>query len=251
VRAGYGNKGMSSNQISVVLLSCKRDENVRILSERYSSMEIVSDLIIWSSPPGDFRMTHPKVRCATCSPDWGMVPRYMVSTMAKSMAVMAVDDDLFVPEETISILLGRLNDDERIVHGLHGRGPNAGGNYSAGAKGEWSGGSDADVEIVCGRVAMFSRGLAHDAVSNFMLPEMAPMYDEADRLGVYPSQIEDMLLSYSAMARSGRLNRVYKLTHEELPCHDAICSKPNHYTYRNFGMKFLRNHFGIDQILSK
>ncbi len=72
------------NKVSVVLLNCKREDNVRYLVDAYSDMEVVDELIVWSSPPGDFRSKKAKVKTATCTPDWGMFPRYLVSMMAAS-----------------------------------------------------------------------------------------------------------------------------------------------------------------------
>jgi hypothetical protein len=235
------------NKVTIVLLNCRRAENVDRLVRLYSEMDAVGGVIVWSTAPGDFRFDHPKVRTASCHQEWGMYPRYLMALMSETDAVLAVDDDLFLPEPTILALLEHWRAKPEVVHGLHGRGPNESGNYSAGPDGCWSGCSDAEVEIVCGRAALFHRCIVPFVFLELMNPKWPQVYAKAMELGVNPTQIEDMILSYCSLSRGGALNHVYRLPHDELPNPHAICSRANHYTYRNIGMKFCREYFKIEQ----
>jgi hypothetical protein len=233
---------MTESTVTLILLNCKREANVRDLVSRYCNMNVVGEVIVWSSPPGNFVSSHPKVKTATCSPDWGMFPRYMVATLAANRAVLALDDDLFLPSDSIEALLAQWKLFPEVVHGISGRHPDKFGKYGTCNLPE--------VEVIVGRCGLFARRLASVALEALDDPQWDTLWSEAVLLNVRTSQIEDMVLSYAAIAQSRRLNRVSRLPFTELPAPAAICSNPNHYVYRNIGMQFCRRFFGIEKFAS-
>jgi hypothetical protein len=228
--------------LTIGILNCHRQANVVKLVKRYSAMPLVSRITVWSSPPGDFRITdNPKVLTATCAPDWGMYARFQSVLNAPTEWIMTVDDDLFVPEESIKTMLdARMKDKDKMVSGMFGRRPSRTQEFAVFHDIE-----DTVCEIVVGRVMVFHVSLISrffDVVRN---PKWEELYAQGRQAGwSKTTNIEDIIMSYVAMQTApGRLNQIHKLGCQELDAPFPVWTMRNFFKYRQAGMTFTQQFF--------
>lgn len=229
--------------LTVGILNCKRQAHVVELVKRYSAMPIVSRVTVWSSPPGDFRISdNPKVLTATCAPDWGMYARFQSVLNAPTEWVMTVDDDLFVPETAIKTMLdARMKDSAKLVSGLCGRRPSIDQRFAVRCDH-----TDADCEIIVGRCMVFHVSLLGRFFEVVRNPDWEKLYERGRQMNAHRllTNIEDMIMSYMAMdGARGRLNRIHQVDCQEFDAPHATWNMPNFFPYRQAAMSFCQQFF--------
>lgn len=209
-----------SPMISVVMLHWKRPENVNRLITTYSLMGSVGEILLVNNNH-EFRLecNLPKVTVLNSNKDLGLFSRFALGALASYPCALIVDDDLFVPEETLLKLYEAWISDPTIIHGLIGR-SSIDRRYSSKTV-------HGPCEIVLTRALLTTpeycaMTLVHARRFNEELPATPK------------GNGEDILLSYVAMRRSKRLNMAHRLPFYDLPAPEAISLRvPNHRQHRS------------------
>lgn len=134
------------------------------------------------------------------SQDLGLYSRLTTAALARTEAIFHTDDDLLVPEATFETLYAHWRAAPGLCHGVYGR--SLQGGYRA---------EDAfgPVEIVLTRALMCSRRINNAALT------ATARFDDIQ--GLPHGNGEDIILSFTAMARSGQANRAYNLPRTDDP----------------------------------
>jgi len=226
--------------ISVVMLNWRRPEQVRVNAVRCAGYKLVSEVIVFTNagPPLDLSLCPRPATQITANYDLGLYSRFAAATLAANECILHLDDDLMVPEDTLKRLYRSWRGDRAICHSLHGR-QTARGYQLEEAFGK--------VEVVLTRCLMASRQLCAHALTH------AHQFDDlkSERYG----NGEDIILSFTAMKLSGRLNCAYKLPFTEFPATGAggrggpavaIHRRwSGHQAHRARVLERCREHFGI------
>ena len=206
--------------ISVVMLHWKRPENVHRLIATYSLMKSVGEIFLVNNNP-DFRLAcHlPKVTVVNANKDLGLFSRFAMGALASFPMVLIVDDDLFVPEETLLKLKAAWLADPMIIHGLIGRRSLNRGYSSKTIHGP--------SEIVLTRALI--------TTPEYCAMALVHARRFTEELQAEPKgNGEDILLSYVVMSHSKRLNMAHRLPFLELPSPEAIHLRVvNHRRHRS------------------
>jgi hypothetical protein len=152
------------------------------------------------------------------SMDLGVQSRLAAASLAATEAIFHTDDDIVVPETTLNELYRNWSHAKLSCHGLHGRVA-----YPAYRFGDVFG----PAEVVLTRAVMCSRRVNNTALSVTDLFE--DMHAKPRGNG------EDIILSFAALALSGRPNFAYPLAAENYPDCDGTAihrNWPNHLNHR-------------------
>lgn len=229
--------------VTAILLCWKRLYNVHKIVAGLKESGI-HDILVWSNNSEDHYVhsVNDGVRVIHSATNCGVLARYSMATLAKHNTLLIQDDDLQLPTPTVHALLANRSAYKSNVCGLYGRNPRPDGSYADNRDND-----DCDVEVVCGRVMMFSRELLADFFRVWFWPEIQAVRKEADDSGL-ATHADDIVLSYAAMHISGKRNRVFNLPRTELPADFAIHANPKHFEIRNRMMQVCRKQLGIQYI---
>lgn len=225
--------------ITLVMLHWARPAHVIELLSRYSRYRAVSEVILFAnSPPPLLADVRPAPTVIHSNRDLGLYTRFAAAALAANACVLLVDDDLAVPEETVEHLLDRWRRDPAVCHGLFGR------DVSRGYEPRDTFG---EVEVLLTRCVMTGRDVCIHALQHVHAFDDMPCEPQGNG--------EDIVLSFSAMARSGRRNRAYPLSFEEMPdCVPAQTGRkevainrrwPGHFEHRARLVERCRRHFAL------
>jgi hypothetical protein len=206
--------------VSLVMLSWNRPDNVHQLAERYSSMPLVREVLVLNNNPAiKINKVSDKMTVICASHDLGLFSRFAVASMARTPSVLLVDDDLFLPEETVRCLYEAWLNDPLILHGIVGRNTTADGYSKTPILGP--------CEIVLTRGVIASVKYCA-AVLSYALPF------DADLNGSPKGNGEDIIFSLMVRHYSQRFNMAHSLPIAELPAIDSIHHRiKNHFEYRS------------------
>lgn len=223
--------------ISLVMLHWARPAYVTELLTKYSRYQKVSEVLLFAnSPPPCLAAVHPAPTVIHATRDLGLYSRFAAAALASNPCILLVDDDLFVPEATLNSLFDYWSADAAVCHALQGRDVSDG--YAP---------RDAfgQVEVVLTRCLMASRSLCIAALQH--AHAFDDLHPEPQGNG------EDILLSFTAMAESGRRNVAYRLPFENLPGYGEVEHNantvaihkrwPHHFDHRERLIERCRRHF--------
>jgi len=200
--------------ISSVVLNWKRPANVLKIAAGWRDSNLVSDPIVFCNAAGErYRIPPGGVtgcRMIEAREDFGLYTRFAAACLVKCECVLIQDDDLIVPESTLGSLFAAWQAEPERLHGIFGRGPDASGAYARQFRGRH------DVPIVLTRALLMRREYAWKFFA------AAEHFAAIQRDGRPVGNGEDIILSYAAMAESGKMNRIHDLPIVELPAVDAI-----------------------------
>lgn len=188
--------------ISIIMLNWRRREQVRFNAIRYSAYSRVSEIIIFTNagPTLNFdECARPPVQIST-NFDLGLYSRFAAASLARNNCILHLDDDLTVPETTVNQLHDYWCADPGICHALHGR------DVSKGYRLKLAHGR---VEVVLTRCLMASRALCIEALNH--------VHHFDDLVAEPYGNGEDIILSFTAMKQSGRMNQAYNLPYGKPP----------------------------------
>lgn len=196
---------MAIKPLHVVLMNWARPRDLLDLAWTYAGLGVVASVNLWN-PAADLagRLVRDaadlrcrKIRLIQSSADYGLYARFAVGALVPADPVLLTDDDIELTPAALAALSAAWEAEPDIVHGILGRRPAADGTYST-----LSYADRGPCEVVLTRAAVASRWLCGAALANG-----ARVLDE------HPGQPrgngEDIVLSYTALQASGRLNRVY------------------------------------------
>lgn len=225
--------------LTVVLLNWARPENVLRNIGMYAGFSIVKQVICFNNgAPLACDKLPPKAVLIEASQDVGLYSRFAAASLATTEAVLHTDDDLFVPEPTLSHLYHSWLQRPGNCHGLYGRSVHQG--YDP---------RDAfgEVEVVLTRALVCSRRIS--VAASHATPRFEDLACEPVGNG------EDIILSFAAMADSRQPNRSYPLPHVNYPGFggkdDAAKSTaihlrwPGHRAHRGRVVERCREVFGL------
>ena len=197
-------------RLTVVMLNFRRPSNVRQFVAAYAAMtDVVAAVTVVNCNPAttvDFP-DHPAITTMTFSADPGLTVRFAAGALARTEAVLHVDDDILLPPETVTGLWRAWQADTSRLYGLFGRNPAEDGSYTTVT-------AHGPCEALLTRAVLGSRSLCGRAA------EYTQQMTEA--LGGEPwGNGEDLVLGYTALRMSGRLNRALDLPYTDIGDSDA------------------------------
>ncbi len=149
-----------------------------------------------------------------------------MASLAAYPAVLIVDDDLTLPGATVTQLIQHWHEEPDVVHGIFGRNPAADGTYKP--------------VTVHGRCeVLLTRAIVVDRV----ICAAALRFGVQELPGEPRGNGEDIVLSYTAMAASGKRNVAYSLPFINLDydSQDAISVRfRNHEAHRSDVVRWCR-----------
>lgn len=228
-----------TDKLTVVMLNWKRPCNVRRFTQQYLKMGQVAEVIVWDNAPYDGRLhLKPadqkfKYICAgdDHARDLGLPTRFAAAALARTDAILLVDDDIELPEATVNALFDAWKTRDCVV-GIFGRQPAISGRYTPGDN------VYGDVPIVLTRAAVVNRRSCAVA--------LCYVTDMALALGGEPfGNGEDIVLSYTVMMNRPGFNLALKLPYKNVGYDDqhAISVRyPQHAEHRTRVVSWCRQH---------
>jgi hypothetical protein len=187
--------------LTVVTLNWARPDSLVRNLHQYASYRIVDQVLCFNNGrPLKAGKLPRKCVLVEASQNIGLYARFALASLARTEAIFHTDDDIFVPETTLDILLGSWRHAPGSCHGLHGR--VARPKYQLGDV-------FGPVEVVLTRAVLCSRRVNNAALSS------TPLFD--DITGVPHGNGEDIILSFVAISMSRSLNFAYRLDAEDHP----------------------------------
>ena len=188
--------------ITIVMLNWRRPKYVEINVAQYFAYRLVSEILIFSNTglPLDFTFLPKQPTVISATTDLGLYTRFTTAVLGHNECVMHVDDDLLIPEATVNRLYSAWCENRQVCHSLHGR-KVTNGYVRENVYGH--------VEVVLTRCLMVTRDLCAHALTHV---------HHFDDLTCEPyGNGEDIILSFTALKRSGQLNRAYHLPYDNHP----------------------------------
>lgn len=214
-----------------VILNWKRPDNVRRILDGWQRDGTVQQAIVWNNNPAVY-FRHPWAQSVNASTDLGLYTRFAAACLATTQAIFIQDDDLELSSESIEALAAAWNEDPEILHGVFGRGPKEeDDSYATKYRG------DHEVPIVLTRALVASQHYAGD----FFVE--ASRFHSLQQGSLPPGNGEDIIFSYLAMRRSGRLNRIHDVEVSELNADHSIWERNRdaHMAHRTTIMRACRD----------
>jgi hypothetical protein len=213
------------------MMAWTRSENVNQIIDRYSTYDVVGEIIIWNNNEKMFvsDLGIDKVKVLNCSVDFGLDSRFIGSLLAKNRCVIVHDDDLLLSEQNIKNLVGNFEADHTRIYTYEGR-IQVDGKYTCSLPGRVADVSEpTEAPIALTRSTCFDRLYA----AEYAKISEAIFYDVDLNLNG-----EDIVFSRMVSHLSGKMPLVLpipdKKGYVELPSafEDRISCRPNHLQRR-------------------
>lgn len=212
--------------LTAVLLNWKRSANVELILDRWRAGDLVSEAFVWNNNPHDPFPAHPWATVINTNRDLGLYTRFLVAQLATRDCILIQDDDLLLPEESLSRMYAGWLQAPEILHGVFGRAPKPDGSYKIDLLG------DCDAPIILTRAMLADRRYFTEFFRE--LPAFAEIQADSVPFG----NGEDIIFSYVVRALSGRLHKVYGVEFAELPAQDPIHARNGHQEHRTRLLRF-------------
>jgi hypothetical protein len=217
--------------LTIVTLNYRRPRSMLENLRTYAGYRLVDRIICFNNgAPLDPKSVPGKCVLVQASENMGLYPRFSMGALSRTQAILHTDDDILVPESTLQALYFCWQSAQDSCHGLHGR--IARPTYQLGN-------ILGNVEVVLTRAVLCSRRVNNAALS-------ATIYFD-DLRGQPSGNGEDIILSFTSMATSGRLNCAYALPardHKVDPA-TAIHSWDGHVKHRQAVVSRCRKVFSL------
>ena len=157
---------------------------------------------------------------------YGLARRFLAAAEARNDVVLSLDDDIIVPEDSLSALYEGFARDPEIIHSLYGRDPDKNLRYCDHAR-------FGDVTYALTGAALLPKRLAR------VFFDYAPLIETLVRDNSEPLwNGEDLFMSLVAIKVNRRLNRAYPLPRVELRCAgegapSMVSTSAAHIAYRS------------------
>lgn len=197
--------------VTVIMLNWARPDNVQRLLADYQRMDAVASIVVVNNNPAN-NYTPPegcsKLVRVDASADLGLYSRFAAAALAKTPAVLIVDDDIVLPQTTVNELVRLWETDPSRIYGIFGR------RFNRETCAYSPSNALGDVPVVLTRAAittpeMCARALVHGVSILRECP------------GEPPGNGEDIVLSATAMASSGKPNHAILLPFANLNYNDV------------------------------
>ncbi len=225
--------------ITLIILNWRRPRNMEHLIARYRAYGCISEIMIVCNGGSPFTLPAGSKSPVTirCSTDLGLFTRFAAAALAQNPCVLHVDDDLQIPRTTIEELYRQWVRDPDCCHGLHGRAGHGAYDMSN---------IHGKVPVVLTRCLMTSRTTSARALSHAHAIDIPTAVPRGNG--------EDIILSFTAMMYSGRLNRAFPLPYTELEedADDGVAETTSihrrwsgHVAHRTEILRRCRAYFGV------
>ena len=223
--------------ISVVLLSWQREPAVRRICAQLAGYPLVDEIFVWNNNP-DRHLSLPgtKIRMVNSSCDLGLFTRFAAASLARNSCVLFHDDDLEASEAVLIELYVHWSQRPEVCHTLFGRNTSPSGQYNTDL-------AYGPVEIALTRYTLVHRQVCMEALAR------TPRF--SDLPGVPVGNGEDIILSYAALATSGRPNQAHRLPATEFGQDAASIHLrfPGHIEHRTRIIRRCREVFPVRAVL--
>jgi hypothetical protein len=204
---------------SIILLNWKREKNMLKILNRESKYDSVAEILVFNNNP-DVTLPNdiPKVKVINSVVNFGVYSRFAIANLATSPFMFFQDDDLILPEITLSRMMESLSHDPLRLYGLIGRNV---------VKGQYTPRDvDGDCDIVLTRAVAFSRmALAAVIKHKFDFINAGRKFPENNG--------EDIFMSLAVKHEFKKKHVAMCLPWEELDAPEALSMKPTHFEERN------------------
>jgi len=220
---------------SLVIMNHSRPATVARLARHYASYPCLDQVLVVDCLPGQLALApSDRLTLLTMTPDPGLYARFAGAALARSSPAIVVDDDIVAPVESVAALIAEWRKEPDIVHGVYGRLVDAERRYVVARIDRPSSVNIVLTRFLATSPELCARALANGAAIMRELP------------GQPRGNGEDIVLSLTAMAETGKLNRVHALTvHELFPRDDpaAISVRwPGHKEHRTAVVRWCYTH---------
>lgn len=214
-------------KLSVVLLSWKRPNNIKIILDNLYKSSAVGEILLWNNNPElTLNYSHPKLDLVNSPKNYGTLMRYCLAGTASNKHIMFQDDDLYHTPEQIEKMFNDYLEDTSCIYGPLGRTLE---NYKYIKKNTYG-----LVDIIIGRTTMFHKKY---------------LYRFFEYLGDYSGVFEDDILFSLAMKTKHKTVDIGEVN--ELPNHDALSKRANHLDGRQTMVDYcLKTIPGIKDIIN-
>lgn len=229
-----------SEKLTVVILNWARPENVRRFAHYYATHDLIERVLIgdnnaWSKKLNVVHGTpveiQDKITVVGMSDDLGLPSRFALGTLARTNAVLIVDDDIDVADNTIRLLHREFLRNTAGAVGLFGRKPAPDGTYSIGTH-------HGPVEVLLTRAVITTPQICGEAAWRSVRM--------ARELGGIPfGNGEDIVMSAVAQRCSGHPNLAFNLPYRNVGYDDANAISvryPQHEAHRSNVVRWCRKH---------
>jgi glycosyltransferase involved in cell wall biosynthesis len=190
----------------------------RILDSLRQS-ELICEIIVWNNNPETVFKAPDDIVVINTSRDLGLNTRFAAALLAKQDAILFIDDDIVLSPEKIRRLYFHWKESPDVCHAAFGRRCSSGPYNKIDAWGE--------VDVVLTKAVIVNRSVCLRAAMNISL--LTDLPGRPDGNG------EDILLSYTAIATSGKLNKAHNLMIVQEPQDPKIAiskREPTHVEHR-------------------
>ncbi len=236
----------TTSKLTVVIMNWKRPQNVRKFAHDYATHDRVDKVIVvnnaeylpaprWEDSLQLFSATDDDVRAKLIqinpTEDLGLASRFAAGALARTDHVLIVDDDIELPDMTVTALHDEFLRTDAGAVGIFGRCPDRHGNYNCKTH-------HGKVDIVLTRAVITAPAICAEACWRSVAMGRA--------LGGEPfGNGEDIVMSYTARRATGQLNRAFNLPYRNVGYDDqhAISVRyPGHEAHRTKVVEWCRKN---------
>ena len=138
------------HKISVVLLSYKRIENIKIIIDSLLANDLIGEIIIWNNN-SEIHIQYPGINVVNSSNNYLCIARYAMAMLCKNQTIYFQDDDIFIDNDSIKKLFDEYIKDTTRIYGHCGRNLDNGKYSQKNVYGE--------CDIILGQAMLFSKSL--------------------------------------------------------------------------------------------
>lgn len=244
------NEYTGDSKFTAIIQNHNRPEMAESLVINMLNNEHIDQVILLQSKYETFlKLEHPrlvKVDAVESDQRHGLRNRFYYAHMAKNEYLLYIDDDMIPSEKCISVLLNKVVNDPKIIHGIYGRNLEYTNMY-------WDDFAtqlhvqreEKEVEIVLTKI------LATTKYNAWLFEKYQHLVENVALHGVGTKwNGEDIFLSMITMyANGGRKNKVYCLNHSWLVTKNGISNNGGHTEYRKNFIKYIKKHLRIVDVI--
>jgi len=205
--------------LTAIVLNWKRPQNMPRILDSLRQSELIFEIIVWNNNPDRVFTASDDIVVINTNRDLGLNTRFAAALLAKQDAILFIDDDIVLSPEKINRLYLHWQESPEVCHAAFGRRCGSGPYNKIDAWGE--------VDVVLTKAVIVNRSICLRAAVNTLLLDDLP--------GRPKGNGEDILLSYTAMAASGKLNQAHNLMINQEPQDPKIAiskREPTHVEHR-------------------
>lgn len=196
-------------RVSAILLSYRREPNVRRIISILRRHPAIDEIIVWNNNR-DVPFVEPGVKVINSAENFLCIARYAAALLARNDTIYFQDDDILVPPVALDAFLAEYAKDRGRIYGHRGK------NLEGGAYG-FTSVEYGEVDIILGQVMLFAKDL------------LAQVYGDILRLAPFERGDD---IAFSLLCRRKHLairSEVRRTGHDD---ESALWRQPGHFRKR-------------------